>query len=164
MCNKTHIICAALVAIVGTVQADNYTWSGLKTTQKSNNQREMIPLNDGRGQLMFDPLSVISVDGEVTNVQVVQPAHLRHTGLHARIDSNGSSYEVPFGPEWYMRKIGLELRENQQIQIQGSLIERDGSEILVPTRVTVSGKTFVLRDSNGIPSWKGQVRGFRRGY
>jgi len=132
--------------------------NGAQGSNGINKTRKLLLRDATKGQMLFDPLTVVSLDGQISSVKAVQPHHLKHMGVHVNFQSNGKNYEVPVGPEWYMEKIGLNLRQNEKIHLQGSIINRNGLNVLVPTKITAEGKTFILRDSNGIPAWMGESK------
>jgi hypothetical protein len=117
---------------------------------------------------MFNPETITSISGTITEVLKMRPGHQMHTGTHIRLKTEKENIEVHVGPDWYLEKNEIRPRENQKVAITGSRIEMDGRPIIIASEITQDGKKVRLRDNNGIPLWSrqdrrnGRMRGERR--
>lgn len=65
--------------------------------------------------------------------------------------SDGRVVKVGFGPYWYLEDIGLSLKVGDSVTMTGVYVD----DRFVPVSVVKDDKTFILRDSDGRPSWVG---------
>ena len=61
--------------------------------------------------------------------------------------------QVHVGPEWYLERQAIELREDEAVQVTGARAEVDGQPVLLARTITVDGLTLMLRDIQGQPVW-----------
>jgi hypothetical protein len=79
-------------------------------------------------------------------------------------ESNNRVYHLISGPQWYLWKIGLFLKEGSRIEITGSkIVDREGNLFLLlyDLRMKDTAECYKFRDRNMKPLWRG--RGQERG-
>lgn len=75
------------------------------------------------------------------------------------LQAGSRNYKVITGPPWYIFREGIELKAGAACEVTGSkYIARDGNLYLVASRIKdlTTGKTILLRDSSGMPFWRGR--------
>ena len=65
---------------------------------------------------------------------------------------------VHLGPAWYINQHQIVLKPGDAVEATGSKMEMGGGTMMVAKEVKVGGKTFQLRDDQGMPLWRGQGR------
>jgi hypothetical protein len=101
--------------------------------------------SQGRGEA-WDEDEVVTLDGVLTEVE--RP--------YATLESDEVSYIVHLGPPWYWDKAGYEVKDGDEVSINGQL-SRDGDEIhLYPHTIVRGDETLKLADESGVPVWSGR--------
>ena len=65
---------------------------------------------------------------------------------------------VHLGPTRYLNQLQMQLNPGDAVEVTGSQLLMRGKTMLVAKEVKVGGKTFQLRDDQGLPLWRGQGR------
>ncbi len=94
----------------------------------------------------YDQDEVKTINGTVTKVD--------HPYATLKGD-DGKEYQVHLGPLWYWQREKLELKPNVKTQIKGEVDEVKSAYHLYPWEIVQDGKTMVLADEDGVPSWAG---------
>ena len=100
------------------------------------------PNNQGQNVSAISTQTKVNVTGTLKSVG---------TGGYTVELQDGKTTEVGFGPYWYLDKIGLKLKVGDSVTMTGVYYNNH----FVPITVTVSAKTFTLRDAAGRPVWAG---------
>jgi len=122
-----------------------------KSTHQKVRQTEIM-------QEIFDPANITTFEGVVTEVSTVDKPNRQGKGVHFTLKTDDNSYEVVTGPEFYIDEIGLELQNNKPIVVEGFLVEQNGSRYVIPSKITMNGKQYILRNNQGVPAWSGRGR------
>ena len=68
------------------------------------------------------------------------------------IETDGGTYLIHIGPEWYAEEIGFPQTTGKSARVKGFVADQDIS----PTTIAVDGKTYIFRDRFGRPGWGGR--------
>ena len=74
------------------------------------------------------------------------------------LQSGNKGYTVIIAPRWYLQQSGIELKAGTSYEVTGSkYIARDGKLYIIASRLKnlAAGGITPLRDSSGMPLWKG---------
>lgn len=101
---------------------------------------------------MYNAKTELTISGVVQEVKEV-PGPGRSSGLHLVLKGDTATYEVHLGPTWYLSQKKYTFATGDQIEVTGSQVSLQGSEVVVARQVKKDGETWTLRDENGIPLW-----------
>lgn len=108
----------------------------------------------------FNPSSVTSIDGTVTEEGKYQPTASAPEMLWLRVrTSNGPTVLVNLGPRSYVSSQDFYIVPGDQIHLSGSEVPAtaSGKRVFLPTQVTYSNQTLKLRSETGAGLWEGQT-------
>lgn len=111
---------------------------------------------------MYNPNTVQTIKGEITNIQYVKQPSGRDDGVHLTVISRESQYEVRLGPRWFLEENNIEFFKGSEIEITGSKKTINQNLILIASKISYQNRTVILRDKYGIPMWSGKKGCWRR--
>jgi len=107
----------------------------------------------------YNPQTVENVAGEITAVEKTAAPGGSYRGVHVVLKTDkGETLPVHLGPEWYLEKQTVTLKQGDKVQVRGSRIVFQNKPAVIAAEVTKDGKTLRLRDANGVPAWAGWRR------
>jgi hypothetical protein len=109
----------------------------------------------GMGMGMYNPQTVTTIQGTVATAGP-QMGRVQHVSWVVKTDQGNVT--VHLGPAWYINQHQVVLNPGDAVEATGSKMEMGGGTMLVAKEVKVGGKTFQLRDDQGVPLWRGQGR------
>jgi len=71
--------------------------------------------------------------------------------------TNGKTYKLHIGPNWYWNEQKLELKTGT-LEVTGKMLEIDGAMNIFPASITQNGTKIVLTDDEGLPKWSAQCK------
>ena len=105
---------------------------------------------------LYNPDTVMTISGTVTDVDYFSPGEAMAQGVHLLLrQPTGELTEVHLGPRWYMDNQDVIIREGDVIQVTGSRITFEGEPVIVASEVRMDGQVLRLRDPQGYPLWAG---------
>jgi hypothetical protein len=104
---------------------------------------------------VFDPATLRTLHGTVLSVQPFQRMQGTRYGVRVRIDVDGERAYVYLGPQGYLASHGLMLEPGDEVVVTGSVLGEAGQRIIIATEIIDGGRTYVLRDPDGRPQWRG---------
>ena len=104
---------------------------------------------------MYNPQTVTTIKGTVETAGP-QMGRTQHVSWVVKTDQGNIT--VHLGPARYINQHQIVLKPGDAIEATGSKMEMGGGTMLVAKEVKVGGKTFQLRDDQGLPLWRGQGR------
>ncbi len=111
--------------------------------------------NDPAYARMYDPKTVQTIKGEITEIHRVAPLRGMSEGLHALVKTDKGITEVHLGPAWYLDHQDTQLAVGDQVEVRGSRVTLEGKPVIVAAEVKKGTSTLELRDASGIPLWRG---------
>jgi hypothetical protein len=118
----------------------------------------------GRG--MVDPKSAVTLTGEILSIDTMSPPRGRGTpamgGVHLRLRSGDSTYQVTLGPREFIASQTLKLANGDRVQVTGFRAGMPGmpgmsgmqSGAIIAQIVKKGAAAMMLRDSAGVPLWR----------
>lgn len=107
---------------------------------------------------MYDPKTVESISGEITNVDKIIPSQGMSYGIHVMLKTDGTTLPVHLGPGWYIENQDITIEQNDKVEVTGSRVTFDGKPAIIAAKIKKGDDILVLRDENGIPAWSGWRR------
>lgn len=117
----------------------------------------------GKSSRHWDPKTVESVSGEVTDVRRVPLPSGKAHGIHLVLETEATpALAVALGPDWWVDKQSLKIAKGDRVEVKGSRVTIDGQTVLVAAEVKKGDQTLVLRNADGVPAWSGASKRGRR--
>jgi len=107
---------------------------------------------------MYDPGTVVTVKGEVTNIGKFTPSEGACCGIHLVLKTKNESISVHLGPSWYIDKQEVKMKAKDKVEITGSKVTFEGKPAIIAAEVKKKDGVLKLRDEDGIPYWAGWRR------
>jgi hypothetical protein len=107
---------------------------------------------------VYDPKTVETVKGEVASVDKVPSPRGKGHGIHLTLKTDKETIEVELGPDWYIEKQPVKIKEKDILAIKGSRVTLQGKPSIVASEVKKGDQSLKLRDENGTPAWSGGSR------
>ncbi|GAB4183486.1 MAG: hypothetical protein Kow00108_20570 [Calditrichia bacterium] len=120
-----------------------------------------------RGQFrnLYDVDNEKEMEGTIIKMETKKMNKLgRSEALILDVKTDEGVQKVMVGPEWYLNKQNIQLREKMKIKLIGSFANMDGEKMMLVREMMMENNKIQLRDKNGFPEWGGPkgVRGNRR--
>jgi hypothetical protein len=107
----------------------------------------------GKGPMMYNPQTVTTITGTMEDLG---PKMGRMQHVSWIIKTAKGSITVHLGPAQFINQYQISLKPGDPVEATGSQMEMGGAPMLVAKEVKVGGKTYQLRDDQGVPLWRGQ--------
>ena len=105
---------------------------------------------------MYDPATVQTVSGTIVSVDRVNGNRPMGGGVHLTLQTTANqTFDVALGPGWYIDELKTTFAKGDFIDVKGSLVKFNGTDLLVAGELKKGSDTVVLRDANGVPAWAG---------
>ena len=106
----------------------------------------------------YDTASNIDTIMVITDVKdVPEGSPLNGTHLAARPESSrvgSESTDIYLAPDDYLKDFDCHFAKGDRIQVKGSKVKFNGSQIVLAREVRLESTTVYLRDDHGVPYWK----------
>jgi hypothetical protein len=112
----------------------------------------------GPGAPAFDPKTVTTIQGEITDIQRFAGRH-GHEGIHLTVAMGSEKLAMLLGPDFYVDGQALKLAKGDKVEVKGSRTTFKGQPIIIAQEVRRGDQVLALRDASGVPLWRGQRRG-----
>ncbi|OPY64178.1 MAG: hypothetical protein A4E62_02901 [Syntrophorhabdus sp. PtaU1.Bin002] len=113
---------------------------------------------EGQYGRMYDPKTVETIAGEVTDVQRIAPIKGMSYGVHVIVKTDKETLPVHLGPAWYIENQDIKIQPKDKIEVKGSRIAFQGKPAIIAAEVKKGDETLQLRNENGFPVWSGWRR------
>jgi len=107
---------------------------------------------------MYDPKTVETISGEVTNVNRITPLKGMSYGVHTVVVTDKEAISVHLGPGWYIENQDIRIEYKDIVQVTGSRVTFEGQPAIIAAEVRKGNDILTLRDENGFPAWSGWRR------
>ncbi|MBS2028133.1 MAG: DNA-binding protein [Deltaproteobacteria bacterium] len=122
---------------------------------------QMGPPGGGRGgrgpgamyMQYFDPKTVTTLEGTITEVRKVPHRGMNMTGTHVTLKTAEGNFDVHLGPSWFIENQELQLKANETIRVTGSKVTIDKTPSVIATEVQRGDDVLKLREPDGTPLW-----------
>jgi len=110
----------------------------------------------------YDTETVATVSGTVKEVEETTRTGGRSGGIHVVMKTEDGVVQAYLGPKWYIDNLDLDLKKGDSVEVTGSRLYIDETEVIIVRSIKRGSETVVLRDEDGVPNWSGWRRGGRR--
>lgn len=111
----------------------------------------------GRGQRMYDPARVDTVEGVVAAVDTMTGRRgPKHKGIHLQLEPDGGEDRtiIHVCPLFYLQDQGIPFRPGEAVTVRGARMS-EGAPVFIAAEVWAQGQSWRLRDDQGRPVWRG---------
>ena len=115
------------------------------------------PAADRRART-YDPATETNISGVVADVK--QGACCAMKGTHLIQKAGHETIEVFLGPSKFITSRGFSFAQGDLLNVTGSRVTTNGADHIIARKVTVDGKTLILRDELGRPKGAGMRMGW----
>lgn len=110
---------------------------------------------DGPYARVYDPKTVQTIKGEVTEVRHVAPLRGMSDGIHVVVKTDKGPTDVHLGPAWFLDHQDTQLAVGDRVEVRGSRTTLDGKPVVIAADVKKGNEVLKLRDDQGLPMWRG---------
>ncbi len=104
------------------------------------------------GMPRYDTATEVTLPGTITKVET-HMGKMGWTGTHLVVSFEAETLTVHVGPSSYLTQRGFSFAPGEQIEVTGSRIKLEGSDVLIAREIKRGEKVLMLRNSQGIPAW-----------
>lgn len=104
------------------------------------------------GMPRYDTAREVTLKGIITKVET-HMGRMGWNGTHLGVRIETEILTVHVGPSSYLAQQGFSLAVGEQIEVSGSRISFEGSDVLIAREIKKGETTLTLRNSQGIPGW-----------
>ena len=98
----------------------------------------------------YDPKTVETIQGEVTQVQEMQGMA---AGVHLQIKTAKETLMVILGPASYLEQQKVKIAVGDKVEIKGSRVQHPQMAMLIAGELKKGDQVIKLRDDQGKPLW-----------
>ena len=107
----------------------------------------------GKGMAKYDTATEATLKGTVVAVNQIAGPRGGPGGTHLTLKTGQETLDVHLGPVAFLQKEGIEIAKGDQVEVTGSRVKSQGGEAVLAREVKKGGKTFTLRNAQGVPKW-----------
>lgn len=110
--------------------------------------------NRGKQRMMprYETSSEVTAKGVIEKVDS-QTGRMGWNGVHLVVKFDAETLTVHVGPSAYVEQKGFSFAEGDRIEVTGSKIKFEGSDIIVARVIKKGDEVLTLRNERGIPEW-----------
>ena len=105
-----------------------------------------------QGMPRYDTATEVTLRGTITKVES-HMGRMGWNGTHLVVSFESETLTVHVGPSNYIDQQGFSFAAGQQIEVTGSRIKFEGTDVLIAREIKKGEKVLTLRNSQGIPAW-----------
>ena len=100
----------------------------------------------------FDPATVKTITGEVTDVSGLQ-SQVGLAPVQIKVRTEKETLPVILGPSDYLDTQNTKIQKGDQVEVTGSRVTQNNHPTLIATQVKKGDQTLKLRQNDGTPLW-----------
>ena len=104
------------------------------------------------GMPRYDTANEVTMPGTITKVET-HMGRMGWNGTHLVVSFGDETLTVHVGPSNYLEQQGFLFAPGEQIEVTGSRIKFEGSDVLIARTIKRGEKVLTLRNSQGFPVW-----------
>jgi hypothetical protein len=105
-----------------------------------------------QGMPRYDTATEVTLRGTITKVET-HTGRMGWNGTHLVVSFDAEPLTVHVGPSNYLEQQGFSFAAGEQIEVTGSRIKLEGSDVLIAREIKRGEKVLTLRNSQGVPVW-----------
>ena len=130
--------------VIGLVMATLALIAGSTYSQRHGGQGPRMP--------KYDTATEVTLKATVTKVES-HVGRMGWNGTHLVVNFDAETLSVHVGPSNYVVQQGFSFAVGDQVEVTGSRIKFEGSDVLIAREIRKEDKLLTLRNSQGIPVW-----------
>lgn len=104
------------------------------------------------GMPRYDTTTEVTLRGTIAEVES-HKGRMGWAGTHLVVNFETERLSVHLGPSNYLVQQGFSFAAGEQIEVTGSRIKLEGSDVLIAREIKKGDKVLTLRNAQGIPAW-----------
>lgn len=104
------------------------------------------------GMPRYDTATEVTLRGTITQVET-HKGRMGWEGTHLVVSFDAETLTVHVGPSNYLTQQEFSFVSGDQIEVTGSRIKLEGTDVLIAREIKKGEKVLTLRNSQGIPAW-----------
>ncbi len=84
---------------------------------------------------MYNPKTVETISGEITNVDKITPSKGMSYGIHVVLKTDDTALPIHLGPGWYIENQDITIEKNDKVEDTGSRISFDGKPTIIDAKI-----------------------------
>ncbi|HEX7330539.1 MAG TPA: hypothetical protein VF290_03515 [Pyrinomonadaceae bacterium] len=104
------------------------------------------------GMPHYNTAAEVTLLGTITKVDT-HMGRMGWKGTHLVVSFDAETLDVHVGPSKYVAQQAFSFSAGEQIQVTGSRIKFEGSDVLIAREIKKGEQVLTLRNSQGIPVW-----------
>ncbi len=106
----------------------------------------------------YDVASETTLKGTIAEVKQIDSAK-GASAIHLMVKTGEQVLEVFLCPNAFLQEMQMGFAQGDQVQVTGSKVKVDETEVVLAREVTKGNDTLILRDKKGAPVWTPVRRG-----
>jgi len=100
----------------------------------------------------YDPSTETTFKGVVEQLKLVPPSGTKSV-VYLVLKSTPDNSEVFLCPKSFLDQIGVTFKADEAIEITGSKVKQNGTDLTLAREIVKNGETLTLRFKDGKPAW-----------
>ncbi len=100
----------------------------------------------------YDPATEAKFKGTIEELKMVPPSGGKPVA-YLVLKSGPDAMQIFLCPKKFLDDMGVEFKANDEIEVIGSKIKQDGTDLTLAREVIKGGDTLTLRFKDGKPAW-----------
>ena len=100
----------------------------------------------------YDPSTETTFKGVVEQLKLVPPSGTKSV-VYLVLKSTPDNTEVFLCPKSFLDQIGVTFKADEAIEITGSKVKQNGTDLTLAREIVKNGETLTLRFKDGKPAW-----------
>lgn len=109
----------------------------------------------GKYQQIYDPTTEETITGQILKIKHRAPMRGMGVGVLLVLKVEDKIHDVHIGPKWFLDKQDVQLKKDETVEILGSKIKFESSEVFIAKQITTKNGVLTLRGLSGRPVWAG---------
>ena len=106
-----------------------------------------------KSSMKYDAKTEVTLSGTIEDVQTVPAKNGAPASEYLMLKTESGHVKVGLAPSDYWSKNGFALTKGASIEVTGSKMQSNGSEVVLARVVKEGEKTVTLRNAEGAPAW-----------
>lgn len=105
----------------------------------------------------YDPATEVTFDGTVEEV-LLHDRGRGHRGVYLLVTGEDGPVEVHLGPDFHLDAEGVAFATGETVTVTGCRVTFGNGPAILARTIARGEETLVLRDTDGVPRWRGSGR------
>lgn len=101
----------------------------------------------------YDPATETTLKIVVGEMKFVPPSGSKPVAYLVQKSSEKDAAEIFLCPKKFLDELGISFKPDDSIQVTGSKVKEEGTELILAREIVKSGETLTFRFQDGKPAW-----------